>query len=91
MKEEFEHLPDTRKETEERIKSLEDKLSFIVDQLSEDFEEIVIITRKTWNVEKDGSESLSKMYFATRGDDYVLKTMVDMVGKQLEMEIRDDL
>jgi hypothetical protein len=31
------------------------------------------------------------MYFATRGDDYVLKTMVDMVGKQLEMEIRDDL
>lgn len=86
--EEFEELPDTRKETEERMKSLEEKLEFTAGQLSEDFEEVIIIARKTWRVDKD---NVVKLYFSTSGDDYVLKTMTDMVSKELETQIEDAL
>lgn len=86
--EEFEELPDTRKETEERMKSLEEKLDFTTGQLSEDFEEVIIIARKTWKVDGD---NVVKLYFSTSGDDYVLKTMTDMVSKELETQIEDAL
>jgi hypothetical protein len=70
------------------MKSLEEKLEFTAGQLSEDFEEVIIIARKTWRVDKD---NVVKLYFSTSGDDYVLKTMTDMVSKELETQIEDAL
>lgn len=90
MNDEIEKLPNSLDEAESRMRQLRSKLDYLADQLSEDFENVVIISRKIWRIddpEHEGPDMASKIYFSIVGDPMVSKSLMDILSN----DIRDNL
>lgn len=89
----MENLPENRKEAEQRFKQLDEKLIYILETLGEDFENVAIVARKVWieNESDSPSDSFAKIYFSSKGDPYVIKTMLDVVNKEIGDDLTGDM
>lgn len=86
----FEKLPDNDKDVQKRVEVLNTRVAYFLNQLSEDFEDVVIITRKIWHDESNG-DHFDKLLCKVKGDPMVTKTMVDLVGKQMTANLIEEV